>query len=65
MINNILYFTFMKSRDWLEGDDGEVGRRRGVTVGKENPPLIEESSLFLGILPHWDQVMVQEHLTVF
>ena len=37
----------------------------GVTVGKENPPLIQEGSLFLGILPHWDQVVVQDHLTLF
>ena len=64
MINNILYFTFMKSRGWLEEDDGEVERRRRVTVGKENPPLIQEGSL-LGISPKWDQVVVQEHLTVY
>ena len=32
-------------RGCLEGDDGEVGRKRGVTVGKENPPLIQEGSL--------------------
>ena len=31
-MNAIVYFTFMKSRGWLEGDDGEVGRNRGVTV---------------------------------
>ena len=65
MINNILYFTFMKSCGWLEGDDGEVERRKVVTVGKETTPLIQEGSLFLGILSHWDQVVVQDHLTVF
>ena len=67
MGNPLSYYTitFMERRDWLEGDDGEVGGRRGVTVGKENPSLIQESSLFLEILPHWDQVVVQDHLTVF
>ena len=34
-------------------------------MGKENPSLIQEDSLFLEILPHWDQVVVQDHLTVF
>ena len=51
MMNNLVYFTSMKSIGRLEGDDGEVeGRgRRGVTVGKDNSPLIEEDSLFLGM----------------
>ena len=64
MMNNIVYFTFMKSRGWLEIDDGEE-RSIGVIMGKENPPLIEEGSLFLGMWSHWDQFVVQDHLTVF
>lgn len=38
----MLNFTFTKSHGWLEGDDGEVGKRRGATVGKRIPPLILE-----------------------
>lgn len=47
----MLDFTFTKSNGWLEGDDGEVGKRRGVPVGKRMPPLIQEGSLLGSFTP--------------
>ena len=43
MINNILYFTFMESCGWLEGDDGE--EERGYCGEGEFPSESGELSL--------------------
>ena len=60
MMNN-MYCT-LPLRRAVAGLRKTMGRKRRVTVGKENP-LIQEGSLFLG--PEWDQVVVQDHLTVY
>ena len=51
----------MKICDWLEGDGGE--EERGYCGEGEFPS--DSGGLFLlGNLPHWDQIVGQDHLTI-